>query len=590
MTTYFIPCNTTALSHYFNKGLLVPSVVLDNRPHDTQNLFPDYLLLSSYKWIKNCNAAIEIVLTEAESTQLTQISTGFYLLSVVLPISRIKNVWFLQQEQLETTLWNINDGAGFLNKSLAVTEPLKNNLVSEFEFSSELSLPDKPEISQKLKLFDQMLGSLALMRIAGGTDLNYSYNYMFTLSGFNSVIHHELQTTIKSETDFSSKFIDFLTNKPNDWEILFQYFQNPLTDEEIINLAKKEKITIKKQFGSLLLDGIPTDSVFFYLTLMKIYGVGGVKSEYDLINLLLSSKTYLENREEVLFLFGHHLGYSKLFNGYKVSNTFYPVKYDLVSKINYYTIETIYQYVFNNIEKSDFFPYLDEWVPNKPVQKHRGYETYKILDEVVKLKKKKSYSERYSEQFSNEIVDRVLLKINESLPSYLNLDNSRFLSLVTSDIKDILGKQISLVASVVGKEAEEFYSNTEEIPENRSIPGNNDKQSNNSDAYPEKSATAKNSNTYISPKPFSNKPIQKTSKYSSTNSEEKLLVNDEVSTPNNDNTLLKHKEVLVVPKKRNRGTKTKSSTNKNSGIKNSTASDNPPQNNVATGNLFDENQ
>ncbi|GMU86902.1 MAG: hypothetical protein AMXMBFR48_21430 [Ignavibacteriales bacterium] len=590
MTTYFVPCNTTALSHFFNKGLIVPSIILNNKPRDIQNDFPDYLLLSSFKWVKDCNAAIEIVLTEEETTMLTQINEGFFLLSVALPISRVKKVWFLEQEQLETTLWNINNGAGFLNKSLAVTDSLKNNKVYEFEFSSELSLPVKADISHKVKLFDQLLGSLAIMRIAGGTDYNFSYNYIFTLSHFNSVVQQELQSAIENDTKFSTRFIDFVTNKHTGWEILYRYFQNPMTDEEIINLAKREKITIIKQYGSLLLDGIPTDSVVFYLVLLKIHGIGGVKGEDDLLSLLLSSKTYLENREEALFLLGYHLGYSKLFNGYKVSGTYYPVKYDLISKLNYYTIETIYQYVFNDVQQSANFPYLDEWVPNKQAQKFRGFVTYRILDEVVKLKKKKSYSERYSEQFSNEITEIVSFKIKETLPSYLNLDYSKFLILISSEINNIVKKQIALVASAVGKEAEEYYSNTEENPEQRSMPDNKNKQNDSIDIHSDRSDLCENTNTNTSPTTFSNNSRTTTSQYLNANSEENLLVNDEVTPQNSNNASPPNIKAAADPKTRNKGGRTKQSANKKSQIKISTVSENPPQNKMANGNLFDGNQ
>jgi hypothetical protein len=59
--------------------------------------------------------------------------------------------------------------------------------------------------------------------------------------------------------------------------------------------------------------------------------------------------------------------------------------------LNYYIIESIYQYVFNNIDKSLDFPYLDEWCPrHEPAS---GENVHTILDQTMILKKERVYEQ-----------------------------------------------------------------------------------------------------------------------------------------------------------------------------------------------------
>jgi hypothetical protein len=112
-------------------------------------------------------------------------------------------------------------------------------------------------------------------------------------------------------------------------------------------------------------------------------------------------------------------GYSKLRNKYKGLEKDNYVKFTLDSKLDYYIIESIYQFVFNGSQSRHTFNYLDSWCPtskNKPNVK--GYETFKILDTVIIAKNKQTPLEFFLENYSAEIYSTIVKSINQWLPPF----------------------------------------------------------------------------------------------------------------------------------------------------------------------------
>ena len=71
-------------------------------------------------------------------------------------------------------------------------------------------------------------------------------------------------------------------------------------------------------------------------------------------------------------------------------------KYKLESQLDYYTIESVYQYVFNDGKVSSIFPYLDEWCPKLPTERPKKNTDYVILDElIIGPKKAKVFSDEW---------------------------------------------------------------------------------------------------------------------------------------------------------------------------------------------------
>lgn len=115
--SFYIPIQSMNLAHYLGSGIIVPSIYIENKNTDIQDRFKNYLLLSSSKFTKETNCAIEIVLNNNEEVP-KKISEHFYLFDIPLPISRIKNIYFTNEEQKVNTNFNITTGSAFIPEGL----------------------------------------------------------------------------------------------------------------------------------------------------------------------------------------------------------------------------------------------------------------------------------------------------------------------------------------------------------------------------------------------------------------------------------------------------------------------------------------
>lgn len=98
--------------------------------------------------------------------------------------------------------------------------------------------------------------------------------------------------------------------------------------------------------------------------------------------------------------------------GYRVFSKQYDdkiVKFELNSKLDYYTIESLYQFAVSGVQKSGIFSYLDSWCPQIPAQNlPKNSKNYRILDVVVKKEKEMERSSVLSLLFSSgRIFDRL---------------------------------------------------------------------------------------------------------------------------------------------------------------------------------------
>ncbi len=91
--------------------------------------------------------------------------------------------------------------------------------------------------------------------------------------------------------------------------------------------------------------------------------------------------------EGIALCYGINRGYSAFSNKYSLGKNEKIVKFQLNSQLDYYTIESLYQFAFNN-QKSDKFAYLDNWCPKQKRTKINKKTDYMILDVIVIGKKK----------------------------------------------------------------------------------------------------------------------------------------------------------------------------------------------------------
>ena len=385
MKTLFLPISSSNLGQYFSKGLVCPSKYVEDRIDDVQRKYNEFLLLSDKIVSVDTDCCLEIVFAPNEEVKF--LSDGFFLYNKPLPISRVRKIIFKTEEQKDTTI-------GFITLSSAF---IPNNLITINSFDSK-NISDLPELneinndwSEQIKRFNNRLGSLALMRIAREEGMNYSNNYFQTLAMYSKIIDSEL---INAKQNTKSIFQN-LFHQGERHKYFLSALSKKINENEINEMAKIEKQSIIKDKLTGRTDFNKLDGDTYILAILGNYGVGNEVRENKIDSLIISNfseNVKKDKAEEVALCYGINRGYAVFPAFYKLGEKQVNIKFELNSQLDYYTIESVYQFSFNNQSVSDEFPYLDKWCPK--LNKKITSSSFKILDEVVHQKKSQILSSK----------------------------------------------------------------------------------------------------------------------------------------------------------------------------------------------------
>ncbi len=237
------------LAHYLGSGIIAPSNYIENKNPDIQDRFKNHLLLSSFKFTSDTNCAIEIVFNKNEEVP-KKISEHFYLFDMPLPISRIKNIYFTNDEQKVSTKFNITSGSAFIPEGLLnVTkeEAIETKELENIDYkSSDINW------SEYLKKYDQVLGGFSTMKISKENFQNYPTHYFSSLGNINSLFSQSLsRQNITIENRFQFAFTD---------EGKFKDFHNTIYSNidfnELQRYAENEKVKLETKNGLIQIDKI----------------------------------------------------------------------------------------------------------------------------------------------------------------------------------------------------------------------------------------------------------------------------------------------------------------------------------------------
>ena len=380
----FMPINAASLAHYFGGACILPSRYYTNKPEDLQDKYDGLLLLSSHLGTKHTNCCLEIVFDDEEFNELIDVRNGFFLYEKPLPITRIKHIFFTSKEQRDTTVTNIRLGTSFVPDNLI-------RIVNTFEDvdSSNVVLPDDiviNDFSTKQKDFDKILGGLAVMKVAHLDYMNYSENYFSTLSYFSDLIASELA---KANKVINNKLQAILVGDKQNR--LHKFLYEPISDSLVEHVAAEEKQTIQKHSITKLINLDSLDGLTYIIAVLNTYGTDKESRKKKVDSLFLSrfnDGIKQGKGEGIALCYGISRGYSAFRNSYEYNDIKVDVKYKLDSLLDYYTIESIYQYVYNS-RKSRELPILN-WVQRKNTRIPKCDTDYIVIDEYVIGKKKPS--------------------------------------------------------------------------------------------------------------------------------------------------------------------------------------------------------
>lgn len=419
--TYFIPIKSSSLAFYYSRGLILPTKYYENRPPDIQDKQENTILLSTQKWISNCDCSVEVVLTEDEVKELININEIFFQFKKPLPISRICKIYFTNKKQMDTTIWNVNYGSAFIPMEIVKIEDTTDSIIADNILKDD-KLKEKKiwEFEKKISRFNAALGGFAFMKASSEEGFEYPYNYFSTLSLFNKQIDEQVTSAMKSlKLDFSKKYQGLFNVDDILWGKLQAYIYKNLDIKELKEIAEKENLSIQSKFGIVNLDSIVTNSYVYDLAVLFTYGEGKSKSTEDFLGFLKNSNLDLDKREELSLIFGLNSGYAKLRNRYKNGDYFIDIKFKLDSQLDYYIIESLYQYYFNNVKENYSFSYIDKFCFVREENELIEFNSYRILDRLIKVHKKKASSKSYWDIYSDKICEILVENSKQTIPKFL---------------------------------------------------------------------------------------------------------------------------------------------------------------------------
>lgn len=408
-TKYYLPISSKCLAHYFGYACIMPSRYFSNKPLDIQNNFDEYLLITTNFGTNETDCCLELVLTKNETDELKDIKNGFYLYQKPLPITRVKSVLFSDKNQMEQTIVNISMSTAFIPKELLKIVPKFDSIELN---KSEISVSNEKmkNWASEIKKYNSFLGGFALMRLAGEEYMNYSENYFSTLSFFNEVIKNEL---LVSGRIIDNRFFDAFIGETS-FKKLHQYLNKTVDENDLNTIAKEERQSIVKDKITRIIDLNNLEKATYIVAVLNTFGVGDEAKKKKIDGLILSnfkSEIKPDKSEVVALCYGLNKGYSVFSNKYKSGNIEKIVKFQLNSQVDYYTIESLYQFVFNN-SKTEGFPYIDNWCPKFKNVNSKKKTDYQILDVIVTGKKKPKV---FSQEYLAGLLQRFIQKDNEGL-------------------------------------------------------------------------------------------------------------------------------------------------------------------------------
>lgn len=422
---FYMPVKSTSLPIYFGNACIAPSKYYTNKLEDIQDKFSEYILLSDKLCILNSDSCLEILLNDQEISQLKRINSNLYLLNKPLPITRVNFIYFNNQSQLEYTITNINLSTAFIPKRLLkVSEKFDNINIDNIELPKDETLINW---QNEIKKYNSILGGFAIMKNTGEDYMNYSENYFSTLSFFNTAIEKEL---VSSGKKIESKFFDAFTESSS-FKKLIPILNKEVDENDLNFIAREENQLIVKDKFTKIIDLSALKNTTLITAILYSYGVGEESRKKRIDGLILSNFTSdlpSDKSEEIALCYGLNKGYSVFQNKYELGDKQKIVKFELDSKVDYYTIESIYQFVFNKIQ-SDSFPFIDkiEFGNFKRLTLRKSTD-YFILDTLVIGKKKPKV-------LSKEYLSNLLL-------TFFQKDNASIFSDFLEKIISILHKDI----------------------------------------------------------------------------------------------------------------------------------------------------
>ena len=164
--------------------------------------------------MNDSKCSIEIILNEQERENLEQKDNNLFFYKIPIPLSRIKKIFFPNEDAKILNIADINRGTGFISEKIV-------KVINEKNVSLEIEIDTyrySKELEDKIKTYNHVLGGLAFVRHT--EDGKYSESYFSILSHFNKSIEKDYKNNnFKIDNKYDGAFI----GNGKFWEQLYPF-------------------------------------------------------------------------------------------------------------------------------------------------------------------------------------------------------------------------------------------------------------------------------------------------------------------------------------------------------------------------------
>ncbi|MFD2697402.1 hypothetical protein ACFSQ0_05315 [Mesonia sediminis] len=386
--TFYIHIQSDTLAHYLVRGIFCPSRFLTNKNKDMQDQFDSFLILSDKKWNTESDCSIKIILLEEEIAKLFDLQKNYVALAGCLPISRLKMIYFADKKKAENVIWNINQGAAYVPEwAISFENKNKQESVSLTEKHSFPGDDNEGLLKTHLQRYDRLMGGFAFMRTAHLLKEYHQLDITRKSASAISYFNTEIAESVKNQNvKLDTNILNVFSGK----DPIYSYLGKEITDEIITTVSKKENQKVTKQFNTIILDQLDQNSLTFELAMLFTYGKGKVKSDSDLVSGLFNNIN-VEFVEKLALVYGLNSGYKALRNAYSNANYTENIKFKLLTKLEFYLIESLYRYAFWNHTISNSFSFINDLeIKKNSIIKNDNFQYLRLFDSVYAYEKTKT--------------------------------------------------------------------------------------------------------------------------------------------------------------------------------------------------------
>ncbi len=394
---YLLQINRIKLQDYIQRGLIVPDKYLDeNKEIDIQSKNPNFLVVTDgyVKKLDEYQILLELIITDDEKKRLHEMD-GIYYFDSPLPITRIKKVYVQNQEIKKHIDVQIQNGEnGFLPKNL-LSVYLKNKKPIFEQRDYKPPQDDIPinDFEEQIRVFDKRMGMFAFMKNSEvyycddvSKIANYSERYFSTLS---KLLEKPLDDKIFEELNILKQNEEFKKLLYSTAQIDKEFIINEslkIEDSELksIFLEMISPTGTRKALKSLL----EKKDIERYLIGLVYYFRQKDSNKKDNFKIDIKNLIPYKVAEISLAVLGIYFGYTILRSEEKIEikDKYFKkllkkdklnMKFTLENKLDYMTIETIYNYCFKDKIKGYEYEYLSYPSKLKPIKisLNKNYDT-----------------------------------------------------------------------------------------------------------------------------------------------------------------------------------------------------------------------